>query len=101
MTSKQRVAVRRRSRDRLGADIAAGARPVLDDELLAQALRQRLRHQARDDVGGVAGRKADDHVHRPGRIGLRFGNAWEGRQNAGNRCQVQQSSAAEQHGVAR
>ena len=48
---EQRVAVRRRAHDRLGADIAAGARPVLDDEWLAEPLRQPLADQARDDVG--------------------------------------------------
>ena len=48
---EQRIAVRRRAHDRLGADIAAGARPVLDDEWLAEPLRQPLTHQARDDVG--------------------------------------------------
>ena len=47
---KERIAVRRRAHDRLGGDIAAGARPVLDDELLAEPLRQPLTHQARDDV---------------------------------------------------
>jgi len=36
------VAIRRRSHDRLGADIAAGTRSVLDDERLAKPLRQRL-----------------------------------------------------------
>jgi hypothetical protein len=30
------VAVRRRSHDGFGADIAAGARPVVDDKLLAE-----------------------------------------------------------------
>src|SRR5262249_42069580 len=48
---KQRVAVRRCAHDRLGADIAAATRSVLDDELLAQALRQPLTHQASEDVG--------------------------------------------------
>ena len=52
---KERIAIRRRAHDRLGADIAAGARPVLDNELLAEPLRQPLTHQARDDVGRAAG----------------------------------------------
>ena len=47
---EERIAVRGRAHDRLGADIAAGARPVLDDEWLAEPLRQPLAHQARDDV---------------------------------------------------
>jgi hypothetical protein len=33
---------------------------VLDDELLAEAIRQPLTHQARLDLGSPAGRKADD-----------------------------------------
>ena len=54
---EERIAVRRRTHDRLGGDIAAGARPVLDDELLAEPLRQPLTDQARDDVGRAAGGK--------------------------------------------
>ena len=68
---RKRVTVRGRSHDDLGADIAAGAGPVFDDELLAEPLRQRLSNEARDDVGCIAGRKADDDAHRPRRIGLR------------------------------
>ena len=45
------VAVRRRVHDRLGTDVAAGARPVVDDELLAESLRQPLTDQARENVG--------------------------------------------------
>ena len=48
------MAVRGRAHDRLGADVAAGARPVLDDEGLAEPLRQPLTHQARHDVGRAA-----------------------------------------------
>ena len=68
---EERVAVRRRTHDRLGGDIATGARPVLDDEWLAEPLRQPLTHQAREDVVRTAGGKADDDAHRPRRIGLR------------------------------
>ena len=60
LARRERVAVRRRAHDRLGGDIAAGARPVVDDELLTEPLRQPLTHQARDDVELAAGRKADD-----------------------------------------
>ena len=55
---EERVAIRGRTHDRLGGDIAAGARPVLDDELLAEPLRQPLTHQARDDVGRAARRRS-------------------------------------------
>src|SRR5262249_49559149 len=67
---EQRVTVRGRTRDRLGADIASRARPVLDDEWLTEPLRQPLPHQAREDVTHAAGWKADDNAHRPRRIGL-------------------------------
>ena len=54
---QERIAIRGRFHDRLGADIAAGTRPVLDDEWLAKPLRQPLTHQARDDVVRAAGGK--------------------------------------------
>ena len=56
----QRVAVGRRRDDRLRRHIAAGARPVLHDDLLAEPVRQTLRHDARHDVGRPAGRESDD-----------------------------------------
>jgi len=43
-----------RARDRLGGDIAASTRPVLDDEWLAKAFRQPLAHQTCDDVESAA-----------------------------------------------
>src|SRR5262245_40520953 len=67
---QQRVAVWWRAHDRFGAKIAACARPVLDDERLAKALRQPLTHHAGDNVGAAAGRPADDDAHRPRRISL-------------------------------
>src|SRR5216683_8154285 len=48
---QERIAVRRCPHDAFGADIAAGARSVLNDELLPEPLRQRLTHEPRDDVG--------------------------------------------------
>jgi len=62
---QQRIAIRGCLRDRLGADVAARAGAILDDELLAEAVRQPLTHQARLDVGSPAGGKADDDAHRP------------------------------------
>ena len=91
---EERVAVRRRAHDRLGGDIAAGARPVLDDEWLAEPLRQPLTDQAREDVGRAAGGKADDDAHRPRRIGLRPGDARYGRERGGTRCQMQRIDGA-------
>ena len=68
---QQRVTVRRRARDHLGSDIGGGARPVLDDECLAEPLLQPFRHQASEDVDRLPGGKADDDAHRPRWIGLR------------------------------
>jgi hypothetical protein len=47
---QERIAVSRRAHDRFGANIAACAASVFDDELLVQALRQPLTDQARVDV---------------------------------------------------
>ena len=96
---EERVAVRRRTHDRLGGDIAAGARPVLDDEWLAEPLRQPLTHQAREDVVRAAGGKADDDAHRPRRIGLRPREARYGRKHGSARCQMQKLAARKFHGV--
>ena len=76
---EERVAIGGRTHDRLGGDIAAGTRPVLDDEWLAEPLRQPLAHEAREDVGRAAGSKANDDAHRPRRIGLRPCDARHGR----------------------
>ena len=86
---KKRVAVRGRPHDRLGGDIAAGSRPVLNDEWLAEPLRQPLTHQARDDVGRAAGAKPTIDAHRPRRIGLRPRDARHGRQRGSARGQMQ------------
>ena len=68
---EQRVAVRRRAHDRFGRDIGAGARPVLDDELLTEPLREPLPDQPRRDIDPAAGRKSNEDAHRPSRISLR------------------------------
>ncbi|MGY4423803.1 hypothetical protein ACVWY2_006252 [Bradyrhizobium sp. JR6.1] len=62
------VAVRLGVDRSFGADIVAGARLVLDHELLAELLRQPLPDQARDDVGGAARRIANNPAHRSRRI---------------------------------
>ena len=63
-------------RDILGGDARAGARLVVDHELLAEDRRRGLRVHARHDIGGRAGREPDDDVDRPRRIGVkRCGNA--------------------------
>src|SRR6516164_1064445 len=91
------MAVGGRTHDRLGADVARSARPVLDDEWLAEALGQPLTDQAREDVGRAAGRKADDDAHRPRRIGLRPCDTRNGRQRGGARGQLQECAAGKSH----
>src|SRR5262249_41672886 len=65
---EQRVAVRRCAHDRLGADIAARAGSILDDERLTEPLRQPLTHQTRDDVARTGRSERHDDAHRPRRI---------------------------------
>ncbi len=64
------VAVGRRLRDRVHADIAAGAALVVDVELFAQPFRQLLRNEACDQVTGAAGRERHDDADRPRGVGL-------------------------------
>jgi hypothetical protein len=59
--------------DGLGRDITAGARAILDDELLAKPLGQPLSYEARQNVGRATSSKAHDDANRPRRIGLRQG----------------------------
>ena len=67
---QQRVAVGRGLGRHVGADAAAGARPVLDNDLLAQRLAELLGGHARQDVGRLAGRGRDDDAQRLGRPSL-------------------------------
>ena len=48
-----------------GGDIHCGARPIFDDERLAEPVRQPLRDQPRQNVGGAGRRKADQQANRP------------------------------------
>src|SRR3989442_5070951 len=94
---EQRVTIGRRAHHGLGRDIAAGARPVLDDELLTEPLRQPLTHDARGDVERLAGDKSDDHAHRARRVSLRPGNAAYDRERSSARDQLQKLSAGKLH----
>jgi hypothetical protein len=49
------VAIGGRTHDRLGGDITAATRPVLDNEWLAEPVREPLSNQTRDDVDPTAG----------------------------------------------
>ena len=77
---QQRVAVGRRLRHQLGADDAAGAGLVLDDELLAEPLAELRADDARQDVVEPARRERHDHPHRPVRIVVLRGGRREQRQ---------------------
>src|SRR5262249_26303427 len=62
------VAVARRVGGGAGADHAARAGEVLDEEILPELLREVLCHQPRHYVGRPAGRVGDDHAHLPRRV---------------------------------
>ena len=94
---QQRVAVRRRLHHRLGPDVAAGARPVLDQDRLAEPLGEPLRHQAGEDVGAAAGSEADDDADRLRRISLRGSGARDRRQRGGAGGELQKSTAWNSH----
>jgi hypothetical protein len=67
----ERVAVGRRLRRRGGADVAAGAGAVLDDDVLPPRLGQLLRDDPAERVDGAAGGERDQHANRPLGIALR------------------------------
>ena len=69
---KQRIAIGRRLSDEVGADVAAGARTVLDDERLPPGLRELLGDQTHDDVVRPAGGERHDDPHGPGGVVLRM-----------------------------
>src|SRR5262245_58477271 len=90
---EQRVAVGRGTHDRLGGDVAAGSRTVVDDERLTEPLREPLTDQARRDVRTASGREADNDAYWPRRISLRASDARGGRQR-GRTCGQMQKFAA-------
>src|SRR6516225_5189089 len=96
---EQRVAVGRGTHDRLGGDVAAGSRTVVDDERLTEPLRKPLTYQARRDVRTASGREANNDAHRPRRIGLRASETGGDRQRGRAHGQMQKISAAKFHGL--
>src|SRR5262249_31435245 len=94
---EERVAIRGSPHDRLRGDISTGARPVLDDKLLAKSLREPLTDQASDDVDAAAGWNADDNAHRPRWIGLRPRDTRHRRERGRARDQMQKISAGKFH----
>src|SRR5262249_31244414 len=81
-----------RTRHYLGGDVARSARPVVNDEWLAETLGQPLTDQEREDVRRAARRKADDDAHRPRRIGLRLRDARHGWERGHASGQLQKMS---------
>jgi len=63
---RQGVSVRRRLRNKVGANVAAGTCLGFDDNRLAEACLQRRRKQSGKDVGGAAGWIRRDHPDRFG-----------------------------------
>src|SRR5260370_32612104 len=72
---EEHVAIRDRTHDRLGRDIAARAWPAFDDERLTESFRQPLSDEAPHDTGLATAAKPDHDTHRLRRIGLRASDA--------------------------
>ncbi len=72
---QQRIAVGRGLGDELCPDHASRAGPVLDDDLLPEAVGHFLRDDARQRIDTAAGGARHDHAHRLDRITLRGGVA--------------------------
>src|SRR5262245_35916993 len=94
---EQRIAVRGRLGGCLGADIGTAAGTVLDDELLAHALRQPLPDHACGYVGAAASRKRHDDAYRPRRIGLGSYDTRECRKRSSAGGEMQEFSARKFH----
>ncbi|MNC86111.1 hypothetical protein D3C83_17440 [compost metagenome] len=61
---EKRIAIRRRFCGELRTDVGAGAGPVVDDDLLAQALAQAVSDGAAQRVGAASGWKRQDEAYR-------------------------------------
>ena len=69
--AEEGVTVGRRLDRGFGAEISAGARPVVDQHGLAEARRHLLGDEPRGEVGPAARRERHDELDRPRRPGLR------------------------------
>src|SRR6185369_11061 len=90
---EKRIAVRRRVHGDLGAQIAPGARSILDDEWCAKPFRHPLTNQTCDDVAQAGGRKRDNDAYGPGRVGLRPCDTRDDRQHDSASGQMQEASS--------
>src|SRR5262249_48681416 len=72
---QERIAVGWRGNHVLDRNVRARPWPVLDVHLLAEALAEPRRHDARDDVGAAAGRESHHPADRPRRPGFRMDRA--------------------------
>ena len=79
-----RVSVARRLRDDAEPDVAARARPIVNDERLAEPFRHAWLDQPHDCVGAATGRKGDDD---PDRLVREVRRLRERRCEAQTRCQ--------------
>jgi len=61
--AEQGVAIGRRLRGEFRADIAVRAGAIVDHELLARRVAERLAEHARDEIGAAARRIRHDHAH--------------------------------------
>ena len=93
----QRVAVGRCLRPRVGADIAACPRPVIDDEGLPDGPRHPLEQDAHDHVARAAARKGNDDLDGSGRVGLRRCRPWRSKDSDCGRGHVQKARTCHGH----
>src|SRR6266849_3663643 len=93
------MAIGRRLRRLASTDVARGTGDVVDIELLSETFAQFLGDEPREHVGRAAGRKWDDHAHRPRRISLRPGNPRYRGESGGNARKTQKSAARKFHVV--
>ena len=87
--------------DDFGADIAGAAGTIIDDELLAEMLRQRIRQKPRGDVGSDAGGIRHDDADRPRRVIRRAGDARQCGERRRDCGKVQKPAAGNYHDASR
>jgi len=88
---QQRVAVGIRHLDGAGADRAAGARLIFDDDQLPELRRQLLEHDPWNDVGRATRAQRHDHPNGLGRplVGADYANRGErGESKRENQCRT-------------